>query len=160
MKHVKIYWEEIDSFSIDEMDNYSNLEKKLKEIVDDSDSKILDKNGLYAIIADNNQILYIGETHEQTIGERLVEHHYSYEDILNNLYDYEYISVFAGEVIPISQERVTETLIQDAEACLIYKIQPEFNDQNIYTCKNEIKIINMGHFPWRVIYSCDGDEDD
>ncbi|AIN92785.1 hypothetical protein [Treponema putidum] len=160
MKHVKIYWEEIDSFSIDELDNYSNLEEKLKEIVDDSDREILDKNGLYAIIADNKQILYIGETHEQTIGARLVGDHSSYEDILNNLDDYEYISVFAGEVISVSGDDDMETLIKDAEACLIYKIQPEFNEKNKDTCKNEIEIINRGYFPWRNIYSCDGDEDD
>ncbi len=157
MKYVEIYWEEIDSFSIDEMDNYSNLEEKLKEIVDASDNEILDNNGLYAIIADNRQILYIGETYDQ-IRKRLVEEHPSYEDIFNNLNCYEYISVFAGEVIPISQERVTETLIQDAEACLIYKIQPEFNEKNKNTCKNEIQVKNTGCFNYTcTCYKTDSD---
>lgn len=157
MKHVKIYWEEIDSFSIDEMDNYSNLEEKLKEIVDDSDSKILDKNGLYAIIADNNQILYIGETHGQ-IRKRLVEDHSSYENIFNKLDCYEYISLIAGEIIPVSQERVTETLIKDAEACLIYKIKPKFNEKNKDTCKNEIQVKNTGCFNYTcTCYKTDSD---
>lgn len=158
MKSVDIYWEEIDSFSIDEMDNYSNLEEKLREIIDGSDSKILDEKGLYAIIADNNQILYIGETHDQTIGERLVGDHSSYENIFNKLDCYEYISVIAGEIIPVSGDDDMETLIKDAEACLIYKIQPEFNEKNKDTCKNEIQVKNTGCFNYTcTCYKTDSD---
>ena len=158
MRYVEIYWEKIGLFRTDDIGTYSDLEEKLKEIVDDSDSKILDKNGLYAIIADNNQILYIGETHEQTIGERLVGDHSSYEDIFNKLDFYEYIYIIAGEIIPVSGDDDMETLIKDAEACLIYKKQPEFNEKNKDTCKNEIQVKNTGCFNYTcTCYKTDSD---
>ena len=144
MRTAKVNWEKIDSFPIADMNNYSSLEEKLQEIVDNSDSEILAKNGLYAIIADNKQPLYIGETHDQTIGERLQGKHDAYDDIFNNLNCYKYIYIIAGEIIPVSQGSVTETLIQDVEACLIYNLQPTYNIQNRERCKNPITVKNTG----------------
>lgn len=157
MKYIEIYWEEIDSFRTDEMNNYSDLEEKLKEIVDGSDSEILDEKGLYAIIADNKKILYIGQTNS-TIKIRLTQDHSSYEDIFDNLNCYEYISVFAGEIISDLGGDDLETLIKDAEACLIYKIKPKFNEKNKDTCKNEIQVKNTGRFNYTcTCYKTDSD---
>ena len=157
MKYVEIYWEKIGLFRTDNIDTYSDLEEKLKEIVYASDSEILDEKGLYAIIADNKKILYIGQTNN-TIKRRLIDDHPSYEDIFNNLNCYKYISVIAGEIIPVSQECVTKTLIKDAEACLIYKIQPKFNEKNKNTCETEIQVKNTGCFNYTCT-CCKNDSD-
>ena len=50
MRKAKVNWEIIGSFRIDAMNNYSRLEKILQEIVDGSDSEILDGSGLYVDI--------------------------------------------------------------------------------------------------------------
>ena len=153
MRTAKVNWEIIGSFRIDAMNNYSRLEKILQEIVDGSDSKILDGSGLYAIIADNKQPLYVGEAHDQTIRDRLPDDHAAYNDIvadLDNLSDEIY--VFAGEIIPIDPSRVTDVLIQDVEACLIYNLQPTYNKQNKERCKNPITVKNIGFIT--ETYSC------
>ena len=142
MRTAKVNWEKIDSFPIAAMNNYSSLEEILQEIVDDSDSKILDGRGLYAIIVSDDEgdreILYIGETHDQTIKERLPGEHDAYDNIvayLGNLSGEMY--VFAGEIIPISPSKVTDVLIQDIEACLIYNLQPTYK---IHKTKKGVKI--------------------
>ena len=149
MRKAKVNWEIIGSFRIDAMNNYSRLEKILQEIVDGSDSEILDGSGLYAIVVSDDEgdreILYIGETHDQTIKERLPGEHDAYDNIvayLGNLSSEMY--VFAGEIIPISPSKVTDVLIQDIEACLIYNLQPTYNTQNKERCKNPITVKNTG----------------
>ena len=122
-------------------------------------SKYLDNKGFYAIITgkfDSNSkhykeisLRYIGMAFDQTVRERVQQKHDAYIDILKYLSEnpgFEAL-VMVGCITKCSQDRITKQLMEDIEACLIFRNKPKNNIVKKYNyAGRSITINNTGDF--------------
>lgn len=146
MEFVKIYWEN-GVFVFSEIPEFPN--------------DFLENNGFYVILAAtydatkniffDMELLYIGQTFDQTFRERIPQPHEAYPLIYEYMKYNSQKTVVAklGAIYDCDAERITQELFDDIECCLINKNQPIFNDK----CKKSyigrsIIVENIGdYFP-------------
>jgi len=106
-----------------------------------SNLKYLDDNGFYAIylarynsqtiMVGDGKLLYIGKAYDQTIRQRLQQHHDA-DQCINNLKrqktNYE-LFFKSGIISETDQERLTVQLVNDIECCMIFMNKPSCNIQ-------------------------------
>jgi hypothetical protein len=120
-------------------------------------SAFLDKKGLYAVLIgkwdENNKnwtnpkLVYIGQSLDQTIRQRLLQPHPAYECIKEQLTanpSYQAL-VMGGEIV--TQTKLTQQLADDIECCLVYRNKPICNVKckESYTGR-ELLVRNTGDF--------------
>lgn len=119
----------------------------------------LDKNGFYALLGGKKhpitgnwvilKLLYIGQAYEQSINDRLDQAHTAYvciNDYLQKNQGCEAL-ITTGIIKSCSQERYTQELFNDIEACLIRSNKPHCNTQSKYSYGGRtIEITNTGGF--------------
>jgi hypothetical protein len=99
--------------------------------------------GIYYIsrkFAGNETMLYIGLTFSQNFVHRIGKHNKNW---LHKYRGEKYIR-FGEFIKPLS---ITKDLVEDAESCLIYELDPVHNKckKSGYTFTNEYKITSMGY---------------
>ena len=127
--------------------------------VGESNDVDLDHGGFYCILGGrweqaqqhwtNISLLYIGQTYNQTLRQRLSQAHPAYQCIANwlKLRDGFAALVMIGVVTRYSPADLTQALVDDAECCLIFHNQPPCN----VNCKQsyngrDILVDNKGGF--------------
>jgi hypothetical protein len=134
----------------------------------DGDYRSLDDNGFYAILGGSwdessnkwtgIRLLYIGQAYAQTIRERVKQPHDSYSCIQAYLREHARHEALlrTGIIAKCSQERITQELVDDIEACLIRSNRPRCNVQSKYSYGGRtIAITNTGgYYPLLQTCSC------
>lgn len=125
--------------------------------IDDGDPS-LDQSGFYGIIRGiwypnkklygNLELLYIGKAYKQTIRKRAKQPHPSADEKMQIFFEKNkryHKLLLHGWITEYSQERITEQLFSDIEACLINSHHPYANEKSMYSYQGRcIQIINSG----------------
>ena len=132
-----------------------------------SSNPYLSKNGFYCILSGtyNNEnkiegieLLYIGQTYEQTLKERILQDHVSYSKIETYLKINKNHKAFVrlGIIKDASATKITQALFDDIENCLIINNNPLCNQLSKETYSGRpIVITNIGrHYPVNQICQC------
>jgi len=126
--------------------------------ISQSENKHLDKKGFYALLGarydkDSKNwkviLLYIGQAFDQTLRNRIPQDHPGYECV----YDYikknpgKEIRVMIGIIEKTNLEKITQTLFDAIECCLIFCNQPKCNTQckESYTGR-DLQVTNTGAY--------------
>lgn len=75
------------------------------------------------------KIQYIGMAYDQTPTERLKDHH-KLPTVLKKWFRFGKITIRFGKIILPNRKRMTETMVRDIEAALIYTFQPKYNEMS------------------------------
>lgn len=145
MENITISWGKLIRYDEVETINLPSLDKKhaIYEIITGKEN-----NG--SVSNDSEKLHYIGLAYKQTLRERISQEdtHPAYKEIDNYIKihtDYsKYVRI--GNVVSKTQEKDSEDLFKDIEACLIYDNQPPANTINKDSYNGrEIRIINEGN---------------
>ncbi len=134
---VVISWEKI---------GMSDL-SKLKDKHEDSGVYMI--SGFHPVFGDDS-LLYIGQTKEQTFGDRFKQH----KKWMKSEGEEGNLLVYVGRVFSINddedyKEKLWENIIEDVEALLIYFHTPPYNSRSVDKFpepKNDLRIINIGDY--------------
>ena len=119
------------------------------------------KSGGITLEIRDTDVLYIGMTHKQDVGTRIVQPHKEAQTKIDNFMNQasnknKPIRYIIGKIISFDED-ITEDFIRDVECCLIFRNQPVGNDK----CKESyprgsIIIQNEGYFtPLRNTSQCE-----
>ncbi len=145
MENIKINWGKLIRFDEVETINLSFLDEKhaIYEIITGKEN-----NG--HVSNDSEKLHYIGLAYKQTLRERIPQEdsHPAYKEIDNYIKNHPGYSKFVriGNVISKYQDKDSENLFKDIEACLIYDNQPPANTINKESYNGrDIRINNEGN---------------
>ena len=153
MENVSIKWTE-GVIDYSQLDKYNN--------------SVLDESGFYALLSGiyNRQndsfelirLLYIGQAYKQDLRTRIQQRHEGYKCINSHLKKYKKrsIIVMLGTITKTSLIKITQSLYDDIECCLINSNKPLCNQicKEKYTGR-DIKILNKGDYsPLKQISIC------
>ena len=143
----------------------SKFLERLREIISSINFPQLDEHGFYMLLTgipidmqkiDIGELLYIGQTCEQTLRQRIPQNHPSYECIVRKYHGHMlYLAVGHMEVEGIN--RKTCDLFDDIECCLIYDNKPVCNTSctDEYLGRRVVYIQNTDQFrPLHEISRC------